>query len=108
MFASKESFLFEQLNAKTIRKVCPEHGDLMVVEFEFKKGGVGEPHMHEKHEQVGYILEGTFRVLLGAQERILNAGDIYYVKKNVMHGVEALTDGKILDVFTPVRKDFLP
>jgi len=53
MFATKESFLDIQLNEKTTRKVCPHYGDLMMVEFEFKKGGIGERHNHAEHEQLG-------------------------------------------------------
>jgi quercetin dioxygenase-like cupin family protein len=35
------------------------------------------------------------------------AGDCFYASADVVHGVRALEDGALIDVFTPVRKDFL-
>ncbi len=40
-------------------------------------------------------------------KRIITAGDTYYTAPNEPHGVVALTDGILLDVFTPQREDFL-
>ena len=39
--------------------------------------------------------------------RLLVAGDCFYAGSDVLHGVRALEDGALIDVFTPVRKDFL-
>jgi len=40
-------------------------------------------------------------------KQMVEAGDTYYVKPNVLHGVVALEDGVIFDAFTPQREDFL-
>lgn len=89
------------------RKVLTHQGSLMLVEFRFAKGGVGEPHSHAEHEQVGYIVEGTFEVTVGGETKVLGRGDCYYAGRNVLHGVVALEDGVIVDTFTPIRLDFL-
>ena len=34
-------------------------------------------------------------------------GDSVYMPSNVEHGVTALEDGKLVDVFNPMRQDFL-
>jgi quercetin dioxygenase-like cupin family protein len=88
------------------RKILASDGKLMTVIFTFKKGAIGSPHSHP-HEQVGYILKGRFEFEMDGKKEILNAGDSYYVKPDTTHGVKALEDAAILDVFTPQREDFL-
>jgi quercetin dioxygenase-like cupin family protein len=89
-----------------IAGVLASGGTMMTVQFTFDKGAVGTPHTHV-HEQVGYILKGRFELTLAGEESIVEAGDTYYVPPNVMHGVVALEDSVLLDVFTPQRQDFL-
>jgi len=98
---------FESVNDKISRKVLSYGGAVMIVEVHFKKGGVGEPHAHESHEQIGYIVAGRFEVTVGKATKILAAGDSFYVAPNVTHSVVALEDAVILDVFTPIRQDIL-
>ena len=43
----------------------------------------------------------------GSEDVTLNAGDTYIVAPNVMHGIECLTNVKLLDIFTPMREDFV-
>ena len=89
------------------RKVLLHQNSMMLVEFTFKKGGIGQPHSHEEHEQIGYIAKGSFEVTVGDKTKTLSCGDSYYAAKNEVHGVLALEDGVIVDAFTPIRKDFL-
>ncbi len=88
------------------RKILASGGDMMTVQFTFEKGAVGTPHTHV-HEQVGYVLQGRFELTLGDEKTIIETGDTYYVPSNTVHGVVALKDGVLLDVFTPQRQDFL-
>jgi quercetin dioxygenase-like cupin family protein len=98
---------FEELEAKVKRKILSRGGSMMAVEVHFKKGGIGEKHSHSQHEQICYILKGEFEVEVGEETKILKAGDSFYAGKNIEHGVKALTDSVLLDVFTPQREDFL-
>jgi len=80
----------------------------MLVEFRFQKGGVGAPHKHEEHEQVGYIVKGSFELSVDGRTQVVYAGDTYYADRNVVHGVVAIEDDSvIIDAFTPPRSDFL-
>lgn len=88
------------------RKILASGGTMMTVQFAFEKGAVGTPHTHV-HEQVGYVLQGRFELTLGDDITTLEMGDTYYVPSNTLHGVIALEDGILLDVFTPQRQDFL-
>ena len=88
------------------RKILASAGKLMTVEVTFKKGGIGALHSHP-HEQISYIIRGKFEFEIDGKKHILNAGDSYYVQPDIVHGVKALEDSVILDVFTPQREDFL-
>lgn len=89
------------------RRILARGGSMMGVEATFKKGAVGSAHRHE-HEQISYVLSGSFEYTADGVVYQLKAGDSYYVPKNVLHGAVALEDAVILDIFTPQREDFLP
>jgi len=95
------------LEALVSRKRFPHTENLMMVEVRFKKGGVGQTHAHADHDQISYILEGSFEVTVGDEKKIVRKGDGFSVDRNIPHGVVALEDAAILDVFNPIRKDFL-
>ncbi|HBF37628.1 MAG TPA: cupin domain-containing protein [Firmicutes bacterium] len=88
------------------RKILASMGSLMSVEVKFEKGAVGAVHTHP-HEQVSYVVRGSFEFELEGKKTIIKTGDSYYVKPGVAHGVVALEDSVILDIFTPQREDFL-
>ena len=98
---------FEELEEKVKRKILSRGNSMMAVEVHFKKGGVGKKHSHKGHEQISYILEGEFEVEVGDEKKVLTEGDSFYAGKKVEHGVKALQDSVILDVFTPQREEFL-
>ncbi len=89
------------------RKILAHGGKMMMVEVRFKKGARGRVHSHP-HEQVSYIISGSFEVETDGEKELLSAGDSFYVPPDIPHGVLALEDAVILDVFTPQREDFLP
>lgn len=88
------------------RRIIARGGKLMAVHVAFKKGAVGSIHKHT-HEQVSYIVSGSFEYYEGGEKHIIKAGDSYFVPSDVEHGVVALEDSVILDIFTPQREDFL-
>lgn len=88
------------------RKILCYSDDLMMCEISFKKGSKGNFHKHE-HLQITYIAKGSFEFTIGGETKIVNQGDSVYMPSNVEHGVTALEDGILVDVFNPMRKDFL-
>jgi len=88
------------------RKILASGGGMMTVQFVFEEGSVGYLHTHP-HEQVGYVVKGRFEISLANEKTIIETGDTYYVPPGVEHGVVALEEGILLDVFTPQREDFL-
>ena len=89
------------------RKILARGGSLMVMKVSFAPGAAAPLHSHP-HEQVSYIVSGRFEVTVGAETRELGEGDSIYVAPQVSHGVKALEDAVIMDVFTPQREDLLP
>ncbi|MGL6173775.1 MAG: cupin domain-containing protein [Cellulosilyticaceae bacterium] len=89
------------------RKILAYGGGLMTVQVIFNEGAVGSAHTHE-HEQISYCEEGSFEYYIGEEKCILNVGDSIYIPANAVHGCKLLSQkGRLLDVFTPQRADFL-
>jgi len=97
---------FKEVAPGMSRKVMAFGPDLMSVHVEFKKGAVGAPHRHP-HRQISCVAKGSFKVRVGDETRVLSAGDHFYAPADVEHGVEALEDGVLVDMFTPCRADFI-
>lgn len=99
---------YQAVDDKVCRKILCYGEQLMMVEYRFCKGGVGQPHKHEAHEQLGYIVQGSFELTLDGQKKTIRQGDSYHAPKNAVHGVVALeNDSVIIDAFTPLRTDLL-
>jgi quercetin dioxygenase-like cupin family protein len=88
------------------RKVLARGGKLMLVEVSFEEGGVGAVHSHP-HDQATYCLEGEFAFTVGPESFTLTPGDSLSIPSGVAHGTVARRKGKLLDVFSPQREDFL-
>lgn len=80
--------------------------ELMLVKVAFQEGGIGATHKHP-HLQISYVASGAFEVTIGQENRLLRAGDVYFVPSNVLHGAVCLEEGILIDVFNPLREDFL-
>lgn len=88
------------------RRILAEGTDMMAVEVSFEEGSVGAMHSHP-HVQISYVLSGEFEATVGEETKIIREGDTYYTKPDVPHGVVCKKSGKLLDIFTPRRDDFL-
>ncbi len=106
MYVLNDKVKSQAVAAGVERKILAAEGGMMAVEVRFKKGAEGAIHAHP-HEQISYIVSGSIAFQIDGKKEILQAGDSCYVTPNLPHGVEALADSLILDVFTPQREDFL-
>ena len=80
--------------------------NLMMCEISFEKGAKGNFHSHV-HEQITYVAEGSFSFTIDDETKTVNKGDSVYMPSNAVHGVTCLEEGKLVDVFSPMRQDFL-
>ena len=107
MFTENKTVSPTDLGGGVKRKILSYSNNLMTVELTFTKGATGAKHSHP-HEQIGYIVSGSLIYQEeGQADKILHTGDTYYVAPNIVHGVEILEDTKLLDIFTPMREDFI-
>ncbi len=89
-----------------VRRVLAYSPAIMLVENTIVAGTVLPMHQHP-HEQILYLQQGELRLDCGGQERRMRTGDSCAIAGNVPHGVTAVTDIVVLDIFTPAREDFL-
>ena len=106
MFTSYNDSNLQDLGGGLKRRILSHGEDMMAVEVIFDEGAVGVMHTHP-HVQISYVLEGKFEAEIGGEKRIISVGDTYYTLPDVPHGVVCLEKGRLLDIFTPERKDFL-
>ena len=106
MIVKNSSIDLESMSEGINRKFLARGGKIMSVEVHFRKGAVAAVHSHP-HEQIGYIIKGSLELELDGKKEIIMSGDSFYVKPNTPHGVIALEETTVLDVFTPQREDFL-
>ncbi len=97
---------WETVGPKIKRKIMSYNEDLMLVKVAFEQGGVGITHKHP-HLQMSYVASGKFEVTVGHESKVLNGGDVYFIPSDVLHGAVCLEDGLLIDVFNPMREDFV-
>lgn len=105
-FTFNDKLEWEQIGEGITRKIMSFDENIMLVKLHFESGAAGTIHNHP-HTQVSYIQDGEYQVTIGDEIKILKAGDSFYIPSNVMHGVTCIKEGILLDVFSPIREDFL-
>ena len=97
---------WQDLGGGLKRKIMSYDETMMMVKIVFEKGGIGKPHKHV-HTQMSYVDSGVFEVTIADKKQILKKGDGYYIPSNVMHGAVCIEPGVLIDMFTPMREDFV-
>ena len=95
----------EQINASIGRQFIT--GERVTIgRFEMKAGAVVPTHAHE-NEQVSYVISGALRFHLDDRDVVVRSGEVLQIPPNVAHGVDVLEDCVVVDVFCPVREDWV-
>jgi quercetin dioxygenase-like cupin family protein len=106
MFVMNSDVEITELGGGVSRKILAYDESIMSVEVHFEKGAVGAMHTHP-HTQISYVLEGAFEAAIDGEIKVIRKGDTYVTAPNAPHGVVCLEAGTLLDIFTPMRADFL-
>lgn len=88
------------------RQILGFNNQIMMVKVWFEAGAQGYIHSHF-HSQVTYVESGEFDVTVGKETRTLVAGDCFFMEPNAEHGAICKRAGVLIDVFSPLREDFL-
>src|ERR1700757_3550217 len=78
----------------------------MVAQVFLAKGAVVPEHHHES-EQITYILEGALEFEIGGKKTVVGKCELLRIPSNVPHMAVALEDTLDLDIFSPIRHDWL-
>jgi quercetin dioxygenase-like cupin family protein len=100
-----ESVKKEIVNDKLWRKLV--NGEkVMVAQLWLFKDCVVPLHHHES-EQISLVLEGALKFELEDREVMVRAGEVLVIPSNVPHSALAIEDTIGIDVFSPIRLDWL-
>jgi len=95
----------EQMNPLVSREVL--HSAMMTVAKLRLKAGATVPEHHHVNEQISLVMEGAIRFHIGGETQVISAGQAVVIPSNVPHWVEALEDSLAIDLFTPIREDWI-
>lgn len=105
-FLKDEDFEWEVVGEGIKRKIMGYDDKIMMVNVLFEKGSIGVPHEHY-HSQVTNVAKGAFEVTIDGVTKVLKEGDCFYIPPHVVHGVVCVEEGLLIDVFSPIREDFM-
>ena len=106
MFSKKSPKNFRE-PGKGIKFKAITHGEkTLMAEFFLDAGAALEEHSHP-HEQTGYLISGKLIFKMEGQSLETEAGDSWTIAGDVPHAVDVVEDAHVIEVFTPVREDFL-
>ena len=88
------------------RRILAYNDGLMCVENTFEEGAVGALHSHP-HTQITYVVSGKFTFTIDGVTKTVTPGDTMLKTDGVVHGCTCLEAGILLDIFTPMREDFV-
>ena len=98
----------EQVTSQLSRRLVTGER-MMLAHVYLEKGCIVPRHSHH-NEQITWIVEGALRFWIGedgAEEIVVRAGEVLHIPSNVPHMAEALEDTLDVDIFSPIRQDWL-
>lgn len=79
----------------------------LLTEFKLQAGFFLPRHAHEQ-EQTGYLVSGEIKLTIGEETFDVGPGDSWCIPGNMEHEARIISDSVAIEVFSPVRKDYLP
>jgi quercetin dioxygenase-like cupin family protein len=100
-----DEIALEKVTEMLSRKIVTGERE-MLAQVYVKRGALVPMHSHES-EQMSYILQGALKFLVGGEEITVREGEVLHIPSWVPHQAEALEDTFELDVFSPIRQDWI-
>src|SRR5205809_8147960 len=100
-----DEIALEKVTEMLSRKIVTGDREMLVQAY-IKRGCLVPLHAHES-EQMTYVLQGALRFLIGGEEITVREGEVLHIPAGLEHQAEALDDTFELDVFAPIRQDWL-
>jgi unsaturated pyranuronate lyase len=105
-FIENNNIPWEEIEKGIFRKVMAYDEKLMLVKVRFEPGKIGTLHRHH-HSQISQVESGVFEIEIDGRKKMLKQGDAYYVPPDILHGAICIEPGVLIDVFSPMREDFI-
>lgn len=105
-FIKGNELAWETVGEGVRRQIMGYDDKILLAKVEFQKGGIGPMHEHY-HSQVTYVESGKFELTIGKETKVMEGGDSFYIPPHIMHGAICLESGVLIDVFSPIREDFM-
>jgi len=107
MFKKTKSSGYTELVKGVHLKTLVHGNQTLLTKVKFEKGAVIPQHSHP-HEQTGYLVSGQMDFLVDGEHCPAKPGDSWNIAGDVEHGATALEESVVIEVFSPVREDYLP
>ncbi|MBC2703115.1 cupin domain-containing protein [Desulfobacula sp.] len=79
----------------------------LLTRFHLKKGSVVPRHSHPQ-EQTGFMVSGKIKLFIDGEVFLAEPGDTWSIKGDIEHRAEIMENSVIIEVFSPLREDYLP
>jgi quercetin dioxygenase-like cupin family protein len=100
-----DEIALEKVTEMLSRKVVAG-GREMLVQVYIKRGCLVPTHTHDS-EQMTYVLQGAIKFVVAGEEITVREGEVLLIPSGVEHQAEALEDTFELDLFSPVRGEWM-
>jgi len=105
-YSNKDDGYVQALECIT-RKTLVYGDSTLLTEFRMNRGSALPKHAHP-YEQTGYLVSGHMRLTIGGETFDTRPGESWCIPSGVEHGAQILADTVAIEVFSPVREDYLP
>jgi len=97
---------WQEMGDGTRRMILGYAPEMLMMRNVFQAGAEGPLHSHP-HVQSSYVVSGLFDITIGGVTRRVGPGDGFLVEGGVEHAARCIEAGEVIEVFTPIRDDFL-
>src|SRR5476651_4484 len=100
-----DEIALEKVTEMISRKIVSGERE-MLAQIYLKRGALVPMHAHES-EQMTYILQGALKFLIEGEEITVREGEVLHIPSRMPHQSEALEDTLELDIFSPIRSEWI-
>ena len=100
-----DEIALEKVTEMLSRKILAGDREMMAQSY-LKRGCLVPMHSHAS-EQMTYVLQGALRFQINGDEITVREGEVLHIPSGIEHQAEAIEDTFELDVFSPIRQEWL-
>jgi quercetin dioxygenase-like cupin family protein len=107
MFKKQDASGYIKALDKITRKTLVYGDKTLMTEFRLEQGAMLPKHKHP-HEQTGYLVSGCMDLTIGGETHTVSPGDSWCIPGDTEHSAISRENSVAIEVFCPVREDYLP